>query len=131
MARGYGGGAGSAGGSVAHGNDDQAPRARTGAAVLGPAVLLELVEAFPDGVLLIAADGTIMLASGRLAGMFGYSRGELAGRPVEVLIPSGQRAAHRAHRAAYARAICDIRDHVFTAHADGAAACSPASDDSL
>jgi len=103
MARGHGG-AGSAAGGVAPGNGDQAPPGRPRAAVPGQVVLRELVESFPDGVLLADSDGTIVLASRRLADLVGYSCGELAGRPVEVLIPPGLRAAHQAHRAAYARA---------------------------
>jgi PAS domain S-box-containing protein len=104
MARGHGCGAGPSADGVTAGNGDQALPARPGAAALGQMVLRELVEAFPDGVLLADPDGTIVLASQRLTDMFGYSCGELAGRPVEVLIPPGLRAAHRAHRAAYARA---------------------------
>ncbi len=34
--------------------------------------------------------------------MFGYSQGELAGQPVESLVPAGLREAHRLDRAAYA-----------------------------
>ena len=63
-----------------------------------------LVEAFPDGVMLTDADGMIVLASRRVTDMFGYWPGELAGCPVETLVPAELRSAHRAHRARYARA---------------------------
>lgn len=54
------------------------------------------------GVALADGDGTMVLANRRLAAMFGYQPGELAGRPVEALIPVGLREAHRRERAAYA-----------------------------
>jgi anti-anti-sigma factor len=66
------------------------------------AVLRQLIDALDDGVALADGDGTIVLANRRLAAMFGYRPGELAGQVVEVLVPAGQREAHRKHRAAYA-----------------------------
>ena len=53
------------------------------------------------------ADGAGVIARAanlRLEEMFGYEHGELTGRPVELLVPAGLQAAHRGHRAAYARA---------------------------
>jgi anti-anti-sigma factor len=66
-------------------------------------VLRQLVDALDDGVVLADGDGRIELANRRLAAMFGYQPGELAGRLVEVLIPAGLGEAHRRQRAAYAR----------------------------
>ncbi len=70
---------------------------------LSTAVLRQLIDALDDGILLADADGTILLGSRRLRAMFGYADGELAGQPVEVLVPPGLRDLHRAERAAYAR----------------------------
>jgi PAS domain S-box-containing protein len=67
------------------------------------AILRELVEASPDGLALTDGAGTLVLTSRRLEEMFGYDPAELVGSPVEVLIPVGLRAAHRGHRASYAR----------------------------
>jgi len=53
------------------------------------------------------ADGAGVIARAanlRLEEMFGYEHGELTGRPVELLVPADLQAAHRGHRAAYARA---------------------------
>ena len=74
------------------------------AAAITPAVVWKLVDALADGVALTGGDGTVALVNLRLEEMFGYEHAELIGRPVESLIPAGLRAAHRRHRAAYARA---------------------------
>jgi PAS domain S-box-containing protein len=68
------------------------------------AVLEELIDALADGVAVTDDAGTLTLANRRLEEMFGYEHTELIGQPVESLIPAGLRAAHRSHRAAYARA---------------------------
>lgn len=68
------------------------------------AVLRGLIDALADGVILADDDGGLVLVNRRLEEMFGYARGELAGRPVECLLPAGLREAHRGHRAGYARA---------------------------
>jgi PAS domain S-box-containing protein len=60
-----------------------------------------LLEASPDAIIGVATDGRIALANGQAERLFGYTRAELIGRPVEVLVPEGLGAAHRAHRAAY------------------------------
>jgi anti-anti-sigma factor len=107
-------------GPAAMGTDGQAPQrcaaspgsrrhqaARLGdgpAGVITPAVVWKLVDALDDGVALAGGDGTLALANRRLEEMFGYEHAELAGRPVESLIPADLQAAHRGHRFAYARA---------------------------
>jgi anti-anti-sigma factor len=80
------------------------PSGRPGSAGITQAVLRGLIDALADGVVLADDDGTLVLVNRRLEGMFGYARGELAGRPVECLLPADLRAAHRGHRAGYARA---------------------------
>ncbi len=66
-------------------------------------VLRQLIDALDDGIALADQDGTIALANRRLADMLGYQPGELAGQPVEALVPVGLREAHLRHRAGYAR----------------------------
>ncbi len=73
------------------------------AALVNEAVLRQLVDALDDGIALADGDGTIVLASRRLAAMLGYEPTELAGLPVEALVPARLREAHRGHRAAYTR----------------------------
>jgi len=70
---------------------------------LNAVVLRQLIDALDDGIMLADEDGTIVLASRRLAAMFGYADGELTGQPVEALVPADLRSAHRQDRAAYAR----------------------------
>jgi anti-anti-sigma factor len=69
-----------------------------------PALIREMVESFPDGVALADGGGVITLASRRLEDMFGYGHAELADSSIERLVPSDLQAAHRGHRAGYARA---------------------------
>ena len=69
-----------------------------------PAVIWEMVESCPEGVALVGGDGAITLASRRLEDMFGYGHAELTGSSIERLVPSDLQAAHRGHRAGYARA---------------------------
>src|SRR5258708_22151555 len=45
--------------------------------------------------------GEIVLINAQAERLFGYAREELLGEPVELLLPSGVRGQHAAHRAAY------------------------------
>jgi len=73
-------------------------------AAITEAVLRNLLDALADGIVLADDDGVLALVNRQLEHMFGYERGELAGQPVESLIPADLHLAHRSHRAAYARA---------------------------
>ena len=72
--------------------------------LLTAAVLRQVVDALADGVALTDDDGVLVLVNRRMGEMFGYLPGELAGQPVEVLIPAELRSAHVRHRSAYSRA---------------------------
>ena len=61
------------------------------------------LEAIPDAVLVCDSRGRIVYANRRAEAMTGYSRSELAGRPVEALVPVAERGAHRRQREAYER----------------------------
>jgi PAS domain S-box-containing protein len=52
------------------------------------------VEASPSGMVLTDRDGTIVLVNREVERLFGYTREELVGRPVEMLVPSATRASH-------------------------------------
>ncbi len=71
---------------------------------LNAVVLRQLIDTLDDGIMLADDDGTIVLASRRLAAMFGYEDGELTGHPVEWLVPADLGGSHRRDRAAYTRA---------------------------
>ena len=64
----------------------------------------EVLEHMPDGVLVVDVDGAIRFLNRAAENLFGYSRDELLGQPIELLVPARFRTAHRAHRGAYAAA---------------------------
>ena len=75
-----------------------------GAAAVTQGLLWKMIDAFDDGVALADGDGALVLANRRLEEMFGYPYTELAGYPVERLIPAHLQLGHRGHLAAYAMA---------------------------
>lgn len=56
-----------------------------------------LVEAAPHGILVVDPEGHITEANPKISAQFGYTRDELKGAPVELLIPERFRASHRDH----------------------------------
>ncbi len=60
-----------------------------------------LVEFLPDGVLVVGGDGLIRMANRRAEQLFGRSRAQLVGQPIESLIPERFRTAHLQHVATY------------------------------
>ncbi len=63
--------------------------------------LVDLLDAAPDGILLVADDGRISFANHATQQLFGYSRDELVGEPIEMLVPAGSRSGHTAERERY------------------------------
>ncbi len=61
----------------------------------------ELLEFAPDAVVGVDQLGEIRLVNSRTEAVFGYSRDELVGQPVEMLVPNGLRDAHVGHRDRY------------------------------
>jgi len=61
-----------------------------------------LLEAAPDGMVVVDANGRIVVVNSQTERLFGYSREELIDRPVEMLLPDRFRDRHRDHRASYA-----------------------------
>ncbi len=61
-----------------------------------------LLETAPDAVVITDEDGRIMLVNGQTERMFGYSRDELLGRSVDVLLPERFQGTHSGHRQGYA-----------------------------
>lgn len=62
-----------------------------------------LLESAPDAILLIDESGRIALVNTQTEQMFGYSRDELLGQVVELLVPIRFRGNHPTHRVTYAR----------------------------
>jgi PAS domain S-box-containing protein len=63
-----------------------------------------IVEAAPNGMLLVDEHGTIVMANASALHQFGYERDELLGKSVEMLIPASSRFGHRQHRAGFSKA---------------------------
>ena len=61
-----------------------------------------LLEAAPDAMVCVTADGRIALLNAQAEQLFGYERAELVGQQVEILVPDGVRARHSPQRARYA-----------------------------
>jgi diguanylate cyclase (GGDEF)-like protein/PAS domain S-box-containing protein len=57
-----------------------------------------LLAQMPDGVLVCDAKGKILFANGQAERLTGYARGDLVGRPIELLVPIRLRAVHRKER---------------------------------
>ncbi|MGE0761538.1 MAG: PAS domain S-box protein, partial [Pirellulaceae bacterium] len=60
-----------------------------------------LVEAAPTGMVMVDRSGDIVLVNAEMERLFGYSRGELVGQRIEVLLPPRQREIHLALRTSY------------------------------
>lgn len=58
-------------------------------------------EASVEGLLVVDAQGRIMMANPALNDMFGYDPGQLAGKRVEELVPAATRKAHVGYRDAF------------------------------
>ena len=61
-----------------------------------------LLEAAPDATVCVDSGGRIVLVNAQAERLFGYPREELAGRPVEILVPDAIKAGHPDLRARYA-----------------------------
>lgn len=66
--------------------------------------LLEVVEAMPDGVVIVDYSGEMILVNREMERLLGYPREELLGQRVEMLLPGELRTMHEAHRDSYQEA---------------------------
>ena len=62
----------------------------------------ELLEAAPDAMVIVNADGNTVLVNQQTEELFGYSRHELVNRSVDTLLPADLRHLHADHRSNYA-----------------------------
>ena len=60
-----------------------------------------VLAASPDAVIIVSETGVIEFASDRVTDIFGYSPDELAGKPLDVLVPAQFGAAHFVHLRGY------------------------------
>jgi len=60
--------------------------------------LKSFLESAPDGMVIVNNDGYIEFVNARIEKIFGYSRNELLGKKIEILIPSRFEKLHEQHR---------------------------------
>ena len=60
-----------------------------------------LLDSAPDAMIITNQHGEIVLINRQTETLFGYTRDELLGRPVEILIPVDFRNRHQSHRKSY------------------------------
>jgi len=75
---------------------------RTPLLVHSPELSEALLEAAPDAIVVVDGDARIVLVNKQAEHMFGYSRDELLGEPVEMLLPERFRHRHVEERERYA-----------------------------
>jgi protein-histidine pros-kinase len=61
-----------------------------------------LLESAPDAMVIVDDHGKIAVVNGQAENMFRYTRQEILGQPVEMLLPERIRDVHRQHRAHFA-----------------------------
>ena len=77
---------------------------RTAAALQASEVQFRnLLDTAPDAVVIVNRDGLIVLVNAQAEALFGYTRQEMLGKPVELLVPEFWRDADVRHRPAYVR----------------------------
>jgi PAS domain S-box-containing protein len=67
-------------------------------------IFRQLLDAAPDAVVVVDAEGQILFASLQTERLFDYARDALIGKNVETLVPERLRSAHVAHRQGFGRA---------------------------
>jgi PAS domain S-box-containing protein len=73
------------------------------ASLSSPTALLGFLDAAPDTIVVVDTAGSIVIANGLAEKMFGYSREELIGQPIELLVPERFRGGHVGYRTNYFR----------------------------
>lgn len=60
-----------------------------------------VVEAAPSGMIMVDEKGGIVLVNSQIERLFGYSREELIGQSIDILVPTSVREHHPGHRASF------------------------------
>jgi two-component system CheB/CheR fusion protein len=68
---------------------------------LSPALYRQVVDAAPNGIVVTDGAGRIIAVNRQTEKQFGYTRAELLGQPIELLVPERLRGTHPAFRMAF------------------------------
>ena len=79
-------------------------QAKASAEMLAERRYRELIENAPDAILQVNTEGAIVIANRTAEKLFCYTREELIGLDVDLLVPDANRAHHPSHRKAFANA---------------------------
>ncbi len=60
-----------------------------------------LLESAPDAMIVVDREGKITIVNGQAESMFGYSREEMVGHKIEMLLPDDRRGKHENYRQAF------------------------------
>src|SRR6185436_12636463 len=60
-----------------------------------------LLESAPDAIVIVNPRGRIDLANAQMESLFGYTRPELIGQTIDMLVPERFRGAHAGHRSGF------------------------------
>lgn len=66
--------------------------------ILDPETMAAILEILPLGVIVIDKAGTMRYVNKHTEVLFGYTRGAMEGRSVDMLVPENVREAHATHR---------------------------------
>ncbi|MCE9596770.1 MAG: PAS domain S-box protein [Spirochaetia bacterium] len=61
----------------------------------------DLLESTPDAIVIVNPMGRIVLSNSQAERLFGYERGDLTGKLVDILLPGRFRGSHLSHRSFY------------------------------
>src|SRR5271169_5358062 len=64
----------------------------------------DLLETLPDAIVAVDRDGTIVQINSQTQALFGYTRDELIGQKIEILVPESYRRQHHHHRQGFSEA---------------------------
>jgi len=73
-------------------------------AISDPGLLVQILDASPDGLLTVNQQGVIVHANMQMLKLSGYARAEVVGKSIELLLPERMREIHVTHREQYFRA---------------------------